>query len=222
VLDNIELRGTDITDIGMMKDEIRKAISTKRASLRISECLRKSRKIKAKLFSLAEFRESSRVLFYMAMPKEVQTKDMVLEATRIGKTVVLPRIAPNGDALMLSEVKDIEKELEPGLFGIPEPKQEFYRPVALAEVDLIIMPGVAFDLSGHRMGFGKGFYDKLLGRANGPISTIGLAFDFQLLPEIPVLKHDVKLCKIITEKRIISCCYKTFISFQDQLRIQDI
>jgi 5-formyltetrahydrofolate cyclo-ligase len=201
-MNNILSKGADIE---FKKDRIRKAILAKRSSLRISECLRKSHKIKEKLFSLPEFKESCGVVFYMALAKEVQTKDMVREAIELGKKVVLPRIAPTGDSLMLSEVKDIERELETGLFGIQEPKEEFYRPVVLAEVNLIILPGVAFDLLGHRIGFGKGFYDKLLGKATGSIFTIGLAFDLQLIPEIPAVKHDVKMCKIITEKRIISC-----------------
>lgn len=193
------------TDRGLTKSQIRKDILAKRGSLRISECLRKSHKIKEKLFSLSEFKESSRVAFYMALPKEVQTKDMVREAIGLGKKVILPRIVPGENTLLLSEVKDIDSELETGPFGVLEPKEESYRPVALAEVNLIIVPGVAFDLKGHRLGFGKGFYDKLLSKANSPIFTIGLVFDFQLMPEIPALRHDVKMRKIITEKRIIAC-----------------
>lgn len=193
------------TEVETIKARIRKAILAKRASQPASESLRKSYKIKQKLFSLPEFKESSKAVFYMALPQEVQTKDMVREAIGLGKKIILPRIAPAGDTLMLSEVKDIEEELKMGSFGILEAKEEFYRPVALTEVNLIILPGVVFDLQGHRIGFGKGFYDKLLCKANQPIFTIGLAFDFQLIPKIPALRHDVKMGKIITEKRIISC-----------------
>jgi len=199
---SVQVRETDIESI---KARIREAILAKRNSQSFSECLGKSHKIKEKLFSLPEFKESSRVVFYLALPQEVQTKDMAREAIGLGKKVILPRVASTGDTLVLSEVRDIERELEPGMFGILEPKEGFYRPVTLAEAELIILPGIAFDLQGHRIGFGKGFYDKLLSQANAPIFTFGLAFEFQLVPEIPVVGHDVKMCKIITEKRIISC-----------------
>jgi 5-formyltetrahydrofolate cyclo-ligase len=196
---------TTEAEIESSKVRIRKAILAKRRSLSVTDCLKKSHMIKEKLFNMPELKGSAKVLFYMGLPKEVQTKDMAREAIALGKEVILPRIVPSGDTLMLSEVKDIDSELEKGLFGILEPKEEFFRPVALAEVNLVILPGVAFDLMGHRIGFGKGFYDKLLSTANDSIFPVGLAFDFQIIPEIPVLRHDVKVRKIITEKRIIYC-----------------
>jgi 5-formyltetrahydrofolate cyclo-ligase len=187
------------------KDRIRKAILSQRASLDLSECQEKSNKIKERLFKLPEFIQHNNIMLYMALPGEVQTQDMVRETIRLGKRVILPKVAPDGQNLLLSEVKDLDRELKTGMFGILEPKEEFYRPVSLDELNLIILPGVAFDLRGYRIGFGKGFYDRLLSKARTTIITIGLSFDFQLVAEIPAVKHDMKVDKIITERRIICC-----------------
>jgi len=189
------------------KEHLRREILKRRESLTFDECLEKSRRIKQRLLSLPEYEQATSIMLYMALPKEVQSRDLVEETMARGKRVILPRISPTGDELLLSEVRDLERELVIGRFGILEPGEEFYRPVGIEDLDLIVLPGVAFDLSGHRVGFGKGFYDRLLSRTQRP-KTIGLSFELQLVDRIPAAAHDIRVDKIITENRII-CCSKS-------------
>ncbi len=95
------------------------------------------------------------------------------------------------------------KELSIGSYGILEPRTEKIRKTRVEDIDLIIVPGVAFDKKGNRIGHGKGYYDRLLDKTNA--TKIGLAFEFQLLKEIPTDKHDLPIDILITEKRIIKC-----------------
>jgi 5-formyltetrahydrofolate cyclo-ligase len=102
-------------------------------------------------------------------------------------------------------LKDPERELTLGPWGILEPKGEFYRPFPLEEIDVVIVPGVAFDERGNRLGFGRGFYDKFLRRLSERVSFVALAFELQVVRRLPSQSHDVAVDYIITEKRIIKC-----------------
>ena len=84
-----------------------------------------------------------------------------------------------------------------------EPKKKFFRPVSPEDIDLVIVPGIAFDRSGERIGYGMGFYDRFLKKIRKDTSSIGLAYEFQIVDDIPSEETDVKVNKIITEKRVI-------------------
>ena len=130
---------------------------------------------------------------------------MIKKALENGKRVIVPISEIEERNLSLSELKDYDSELEPGTFNILEPKREFRRLVSPDELDLIIVPGVAFDPSGNRLGRGMGFYDRFLKKVKDNIPIIGLAYDFQVLEKIPANKTDIKVNKIITERRITEC-----------------
>lgn len=164
----------------------------------------KSREIKRNLFSLEVFLKSQTVSFYVSMETEVQTDEMVTEALAMGKRVAVPYIDRESGKLSLSELKDPAKELAPGPYTILQPHEELLRPVPLEQVQLVIVPGVAFDPRGRRLGFGKGFYDKLLAQKGGGATCVGLAFQFQVLEEIPAYGHDVPMDMIVTEKGVIT------------------
>lgn len=161
--------------------------------------------IHQRLFAQLEFFQAEVIAFYMAIDREVRTQEMVREALGQGKKVLIPKLYREADPLRLSEVRDIDAELRRGPWGILEPQEEYLRPIPLAEVELIIVPGVAFDPKGGRIGFGKGYYDRMLARMGGSVGLIGLAFEFQVLPEVPQLRHDISVHKIITEERVICC-----------------
>jgi 5-formyltetrahydrofolate cyclo-ligase len=127
---------------------------------------------------------------------------MIRHALVSGKRVVLPRV--KGRQLALFEIKDFDKDVSPGAWGIPEPVES--HPVLLTDIDLIITPGAAFDESGNRLGYGAGFYDRILPSFAG--MTIALAFEAQIVPQVPADKHDVPVMKIVTEKRIIETNFK--------------
>ena len=187
------------------KSKIREEILSKRRSLREKELRAMSKEIQKRLFFLPEFQESRTISLYVDFDNEVRTKDMIKDCIDKGKRVVIPFIRSKDRAIILSEVKDIDKELEPSTFGILEPAKGYFRPVPYNEIDTVVVPGVAFDAKGGRLGYGGGYYDRLLINVNRKAHLIGLAFEFQILKEVPQQSHDIVLESIITEKRIINC-----------------
>jgi 5-formyltetrahydrofolate cyclo-ligase len=134
---------------------------------------------------------------------EVRTDAALLAAWRDGKEVAVPCCV--GDELELFRVESLS-ELAPRTLGILEPRREVRaregRRIDVETVDLIVAPGVAFDPNGGRVGYGKGFYDKLLSRARPDTPVAALAFECQMFPEVPMSEHDVFMDKIITETQI--------------------
>tara|TARA_Y100000310_G_scaffold344949_1_gene460707 strand:+ start:6449 stop:7015 length:567 start_codon:yes stop_codon:yes gene_type:complete len=185
-----------------MKAEIRKQILEKRNSLLEEEVNKKSGLIKERLFSLEEFRQADSVLFYVDFGNEVRTREMMDYSVKLGKTVIIPYV--KDDRIELSVFGDFS-ELEKGRFGILEPRKEFIREYN-GSIDLVIVPGIAFGPRGYRIGFGGGFYDRLLSEERFKDSVkVALAYGFQVIEKIPDEGHDVKVDKIITEERVISC-----------------
>jgi len=177
----------------------------KRRSQSSEEIERKSALIQNKLLTLSLFLEGRGVLFYLAMEDEVQTRPIIERALRMGRTISVPLIEKGQREIFPSILKDPDKELTPGLWGILEPHRKFYRPCPLEEIDVVIVPGVAFDEAGNRLGFGRGFYDKFLRKLPGRANFVGLAFELQVVGSLPFRPHDVAVDYIITEKRIIQC-----------------
>ena len=140
---------------------------------------------------------------YLDFGSEVRTREYLPELWKLGKQVVVPYCV--GDDLRLFCVEGVD-ELSPGMWGILEPKPEWRgrldRRVEAAELDLIIVPGVAFDRRGGRLGFGKGYYDRFLRQVRADAVKIALAFECQLVEEIPMTEQDVCMDKVITEKWI--------------------
>ncbi|HEY6009906.1 MAG TPA: 5-formyltetrahydrofolate cyclo-ligase [Nitrospirota bacterium] len=181
-----------------MKKEIRKQVLSSRDGLPSAERARKSREIEERLFSLAEFSEAAVVMFFASFRSEVETGGMIRRALAAGKRVVLPKV--KGEALALFEIRDFDRDVSPGAWNIPEPREAVS--ANLGDIDLIILPGVAFDGQGNRLGYGAGFYDKLLPAFRK--TTVALAFEVQIVPRVPVSPHDIPVRKIVTEKRVIT------------------
>jgi len=172
------------------------------------EVLDKSRRIRENLFSLPEFRCARTIAFYVSKDeaKEVRTQEMILEALKTGKRVVVPFVT--GDSMEFSEISGLS-DLSPGTFGIQEPRPEIRRPVPLKEIDLVIVPGVAFDMSGGRIGYGRGFYDRFLRRflsERPDARLIGLAFEAQIVEKVERKSSDVPVHILVTEERVVRCC----------------
>lgn len=181
-----------------MKDKIRKQVLDARFKLAPEQRRAKSAEIEAKLFVLPEFRAASIVLFYASFQSEVETHHMIRRALAEGKRVALPRV--KGKELELLEIANFEADTAPGAWGIPEPERG--KPAKLADIGLIAVPGAAFDVRGNRIGYGAGFYDKLLPLYRG--KTVALAFELQIVPEAPADSHDIPMQMIVTEKRVIN------------------
>jgi len=182
-----------------MKENLRKEIKEKRRKISKEEQRKKSKEIKEKLFSLLEYKFTETILYYISFDSEVFTHEIVKEALN-EKRVVVPIINKEDFSLILSELKDWD-DLEVGSYGILEPKKEKINKVAINEIDLIIVPGIAFDMNGNRLGQGKGYYDRLLKNSNAV--KIALAYEIQIVDKVPTKENDIPVDMIISEKRII-------------------
>ena len=181
-----------------MKESIRKKVLEQRNKLTDKDIKEKSVLIKKKLFSLPEFKKSKTVMFFVSFGKEVFTHDMIKDALK-NKQVYVPTVKNN--SLIVSKITGFKELNKKNKYGILEPSK--IKEIDINEIDLVIVPGVAFDCAGYRVGYGKGYYDKFLNDFDK--EKIGLAFEFQTTKELPKEDHDVVVDKVITEKRIIKC-----------------
>lgn len=159
---------------------------------------RRSLAIEEKLFALDAFRQAKAVCFYVSMPHEVDTEPMIDKALARGMRVCVPRCDGASATLTLYAIGSRD-ELVPGTWGILEPSPDASRVVKPEEVGCVIVPGVAFDAEGGRVGNGKGFYDRFLKTLRPDAAKIGLAFSLQMVPGVPAEAHDVKLDLVLTD-----------------------
>ncbi len=179
------------------KSLLRKEVLHKRNSMSHFEISMKSKLIQQKLIESPVFNQSKYIGLYLAIGSEVQTREIINYALDLGKTVLLPRIMSNDLRFYVVDQKDFEKNsFDVNRFGIKEPEIDD-KPADF--IDLLIIPGIVFDMYGFRIGYGYGYYDKYL--TNNKFSkSIGLAYDFQLIKKtIPILPHDRKIDVLITE-----------------------
>lgn len=158
----------------------------------------------AKFAALPEYVRAKTVMYYIDVRSEVRTRHALPAALAQGKKIVVPWCNDQGE-LELFHLENMD-ELAVGMYKILEPKPELRllptKQVEPTQLDLIMVPGVAFDRTGARMGHGKGYYDKLLQHARRDAPLVALAFECQLFPEIPTAPHDIFMDMIITEKAI--------------------
>lgn len=182
-----------------MKGQLKGSINEKRNSLTKEEIQDKSEKIRDKLFSLLQYRKSKAVMFFVSFNSEVSTHGMIREALK-SKTVIVPKVANN--EIEPSVIIDFDNLVPSGKFGILEPIEAMN--IAHKNIDLVLVPGIAFDSEGHRIGYGFGYYDRFLAKVPKAIK-IGLAFDFQVVDKIPSEAHDVPIDLVVTEERVVEC-----------------
>ena len=187
-----------------LKNEIRLEVLKKRDSLSLQDRINLSKEIFDNLLSLEEFSKAKVLHFFLTTKSEVLTEDAIRRSLLLGKSVVVPVTEKGHKRILLSRLEDYDKELTLTPHGILEPKREFRRHVALHDVDLMILPGVAFDTAGHRIGYGAGYYDRLLGGTGRRPFLVALAFELQIVDYIQVENHDIRVDKIVTEKRVIT------------------
>ncbi len=148
------------------------------------------------------YRAARTVLLYASIGSEADTWHMIDDCLARGVRTVLPRVDKEAGKLVLYQIAD-RAALRPGQFGIPEPEDDDSKRVSPAGLDLALVPALAFDRSGARVGYGKGFYDRLL--AECPAVAAGLCFSEQLAGKIPCEPHDRRVQILVTEKGIIDC-----------------
>ncbi len=186
------------------RKKIRKDILGKRDQLSEKDLAIKSKAIFEKLFQLESFILARRILFYVNFRSEVKTLPIIQKCLLEGKRISVPLTVPSNSRLIPYLIKDPVKELRHGYCGIPEPDPKLVHPVSPGEIDVAIVPGSVFDENGGRLGYGGGYYDRFLLNDAPQALRVGLAFELQMVREVPVLPHDQFLHYVITEKRIIS------------------
>ena len=190
-------------EIGAAKIQIREEIAKSISALSDSEIAEKTRAIEAKLFDFANFLEAKIALLYISGDYEVATENIIKRSYAYGKIVVLPAFDPVKFEMNLMKVDNFEKDLVPGPRGVLEPDASRCKIVPLERIDIAILPGLAFDEKGARLGSGKGYYDRLIPRLAITTRKVALTFEEQIVPQIPMESHDKHVDIIITEKRVI-------------------
>lgn len=177
-----------------LRDEVRASLKkmskTERAaaSAQICSCLEEQEL----------WRKARSVLFYAPLPEEPDIWRLLTDSLTAGKEVLLPRFEAEHGHYSACLIRDAVRDVRKGRFGVREPVETCVT-ISLNRLDLILVPGIAFDMDGRRLGRGKGFYDRLLAVLEGP--TCGVAFDQQIVSHIPVEPHDMQLNCILTPTR---------------------
>ncbi len=188
-----------------MKNEIRKKVLDARKSMNIDDVQSKSDTITDYLINSDFYKNSKVIMAYIDFRNEVMTEKLIKQAIADGKRVVIPISIVETRQLLLSEIIDYDNELSPGAYGILEPKSEFIREVDPLLVDLVLVPGVAFDNRGYRIGYGAGYYDRFLERVRKETEKVALAFDLQMVEHAHEDSHDFPVQYVVTESGIIEC-----------------
>lgn len=183
------------------KRALRRSALAARDALSHEERARLSAAICERAETLPELAAATTLMLFAAFRSEIDTGPLIAWALRAGKVVCLPRIQGPG-RMSVFRVCDPAAELEPGTWEIPEPCDacELIDP---GDVDAVVVPGAAFDTSGRRCGYGGGFYDTYLPRTRPGVPRIALAFEAQIVDELPCEAHDLAVDCIVTESRVI-------------------
>ncbi|MBI5098673.1 MAG: 5-formyltetrahydrofolate cyclo-ligase [Nitrospirae bacterium] len=187
-----------------MKKTLRENLLRKRDRIKPEKKHAKEASIRKRLYASVDFRKAKSIMFYASFRSEAATMPCIIHALKLKKIVMLPLVDRKKDTLRIFQICDVS-DLEAGFMGIPEPKVNRMQERHLNDLDVVIVPGSGFDSDGNRLGYGAGYYDKLLSKSKRNITKIALAFEEQIVQKIPGEKHDVRMDKIITEKRTIDC-----------------
>jgi len=167
--------------------------------------------IEGRLLSMPEFTGAKSVMLYASFRCEVSTRNLISHCLSLGIKTGLPRVMKKEGRLRIFEIRYMS-ELTPGFRGIPEPAESDEREMGLEELDIVIVPGVAFDPSLNRLGHGTGYYDRLLGSvrkidaagcARARPLFVGLAYEEQTVPSLYCGPYDIKMDAVITDKRML-------------------
>jgi 5-formyltetrahydrofolate cyclo-ligase len=189
------------------KTKVRRHVLHLRESIPADIRKQKDMAIVSKLLALPEFIVSKSILLYASFGSEVGTRNLIEYCLNKGVVVALPRVVREHERLDIYKIANIA-DLVPGYRDIPEPLANPETHIKIDDIDLVVTPGVAFDESCNRIGYGKGYYDKLLGSAAGTKNRpkpffAALAYEEQIVPSISCEPYDINMDAVITDKRII-------------------
>jgi 5-formyltetrahydrofolate cyclo-ligase len=183
------------------KDSIRKQIIEHRDSIDINTKGQWDEDIFNSLIKSEWYKKANTIFAFVSFKSETDTHKIIKYAIHDGKTICVPRIKSKQKGIEIFKIDSFD-QLEKGYFGILEPIESCLA-VESKDIDLILMPGVAFDRQGGRLGYGAGFYDRFLSKINTSVDKIAVAYHFQVLDNIPMDEHDVRIDGIVTEEEAI-------------------
>jgi len=190
-------------EIRETKDEIRIKMSKMLAALSDKDVKEKTKRIENRLFEFANFLEANIVLLYINSPCEVNSLEIIKRCFAYNKIVVLPAFDATKYEMNLMKTDNLNAGLVLGPRGILEPDPSRCNVVPIECIDIAIIPGVAFDEKGGRIGSGEGYYDRLIPKLSITTRKVALTFEEQIIPQVQMESHDKHVDIIITEKRII-------------------
>ena len=186
----------------MNKFELRSYMVNKRSRITAKIRTEKSEIIMNKLRSLQVYLDAKLILVYVSFRSEVETHSFINQALRDGKRIAVPLTISDAKLLLPCEIFSLD-DLAPRTLGILEPDKNNTNEVNRKDIDLAVVPGLAFDLHGNRLGFGAGYYDRFLPSLRKDAITIGVCFDEQLVEQLPVEVFDVPLDGVLTNLELI-------------------
>lgn len=187
------------------KDKLRRELLARRDRIPPEVRNIKNSLIRDRLLSSKYFQNSSVIFFFASFRSEVDTFGIMEESFRAGKKVVVPKVDRENHQLILWEIHGTG-ELEAGYMDIPEPaRTPDERRVDIDNIDLVIIPGAGFDPEGNRIGYGGGYYDRLLSGLKNQVAVVAPAFEEQIVDMVPSEAHDIKVSVIVTDRRLIEC-----------------
>jgi len=187
------------------KKEIREFVKKKRDEIREEDRKAWDERIFSHLISSSFYKNAKVIFVFVSFGSEVDTHRIIHRALADNKVVGVPRIPSKERGIEVYRIEGFH-DLEERYYKILEPK-EHCSPIAPEEIDLILMPGLAFDLQGGRVGYGAGFYDRFLHRLQRPVDKIALAYQFQVFDKVPFDAFDVRIDGIITEEGVKKCSF---------------
>jgi 5-formyltetrahydrofolate cyclo-ligase len=190
-------------EIQITKSQIREETALKVAALSDKEIAEKTKAIEDRLFDFANFLESKIALMYINNENEVPTANILRRAFQYGKIVVLPAYGPENFNMTLKKVDKLKKDLRMGPRNILQPHDTRCKIVPIDKIDIAIIPAVALDEKGGRIGSGEGYYDRLIPNLSITTRKVALALEAQIIPQVPIESHDKHVDIIITENRVI-------------------
>lgn len=183
----------------MDKKSYRKSIKAIRNSLDSQKKAELDAKFKEDFFALPEIKEGKNFFMYLNFGSEINTVPIIEELLAQGKNVYIPWIDQEKNIMLLTRLKDLDKELMTGFYGIQEIKEE-YKSLYDGDVDVVLTPGLVFDKNFYRIGYGGGFYDKYFSSIDYSPFKIALAYSFQVVDQLPVEEYDQQYDALLTEK----------------------
>ncbi len=191
-----------VDPVAAAKAALRTAVKARRDALSPATRAALSARITTRLLELESYRAAESVLAYMPFGSEFDTRALINHALAQGKTLLLPRVERDSRSLTLHVVKDLECDLQPGVWGIPEPRPERTSFIQVYDFNWILVPGLAFTPGCERLGYGAGFYDRLIARCTQKPALVAAAFSTQIVDEIPATPSDQRVDLVVTEDAV--------------------